>query len=162
MKINQITTAVNDRCRIFKNKGRYYFTHEDYLQNRRNRNIMSIAEERRKIRPNVEALMNEFKIRTPGGKLKVRGLFKATLFAFNTGIAINFGRIYRFVAQNRLTEEFDPSIPTVLADIMLIMKCLLQKSVIFVRNFFDNWLCWHYFYSKHVLRLNRPIMQILN
>ncbi len=136
---------LNERCRIFKNKGRYYFTHEDYLQNRRNRNIMSIPEERRKLRPNVEALMNEFKIRTPGGKLKVRGLFKATLFAFNTGIAINFGRIYRFIAQNGLTEGFDPSIPTVLAEIMLKMPCLLQKSVIFVRNFFARWFCLEYF-----------------
>ena len=33
---------LNDRCQIFKNKGRYYFTHEDYLQNRRNRNILNI------------------------------------------------------------------------------------------------------------------------
>ncbi|MDF1548719.1 MAG: transposase [Bacteroidales bacterium] len=118
---------LNERCRIFKNKGRYYFTHEDYLQNRRNRNIRNIPEERRKIRPNVEALMNEFKIRTPGGKLKVRGLFKATLFAFNTGIAINFGRIYRFIAQKALTDGFDPSVADVLSDIMLTITHLSQK-----------------------------------
>lgn len=90
---------LKERCQIFKNKGRYYFTHEDYLQNSRNRNIHSIPEDRRKLRPNVEALMNEFKIRTPGGKLKVRGLFKTSMFAFNTGIAINFGRIYRYIIQ---------------------------------------------------------------
>lgn len=153
---------LNERCRIFKNKGRYYFTHEDYLQNRRNRNIMSIPEERRKLRPNVEALMNEFKIRTPVGKLKVRGLFKTTLFAFNTGIAINFGRIYRFIAINGLTDGFDPSIPTVLADIMLKISYLLQKSVIFVRNFFARWFCLEYFNSKSALRLNMPIIQTLN
>jgi hypothetical protein len=153
---------LNDRCLIFKNKGRYYFTHEDYLQNRRNRNIMNIPEERRKIRPNVEALMNEFKIRTPGGKLKVRGLFKATLFAFNTGIAINFGRIYRFVAQNRLTEEFDPSIPTVLADIMLKSACLLQKTSIFVRNFFARWFSLGYFYRTGAPRLNMSTLRTLN
>ena len=149
---------LNDRCQIFKNKGRYYFTHEDYLQNRRNRNIMNIPEERRKIRPNVEALMNEFKIRTQGGKLKVRGLFKATLFAFNSGIAINFGRIYRFIAQNGLTEGFDPSIPAVLCDIMLKTAVLLQKSAIFMRNFFTRWFFLEYFYSKGVLRLNMPMM----
>jgi hypothetical protein len=153
---------LNDRCQIFKNKGRYYFTHEDYLQNRRNRNIMNIPEERRKIRPNVEALMNEFKIRTQGGKLKVRGLFKATLFAFNSGIAINFGRIYRFIAQNGLTDGFDPSIPAVLSNIMLKMTRLLQKSTIFVRNFFVRWFCLEYFYSKGVPWLNMPMMQTLN
>ena len=153
---------LNDRCQIFKNKGRYYFTHEDYLQNRRNRNIMNIPEERRKIRSNVEALMNEFKIRTPGGKLKIRGLFKATLFAFNSGIAINFGRIYRFIAQNGLTNGFDPSIPAVLSNIMLKMTRLLQKSTIFVRNFFVRWFCLEYFYSKGVPWLNMPMMQTLN
>jgi hypothetical protein len=153
---------LNDRCQIFKNKGRYYFTHEDYLQNRRNRNIMNIPEERRKIRSNVEALMNEFKIRTPGGKLKIRGLFKATLFAFNSGIAINFGRIYRFIVQNGLTNGFDPSIPAVLSNIMLKMTRLLQKSTIFVRNFFVRWFCLEYFYSKGVPWLNMPMMQTLN
>jgi len=93
---------LNGKCQIFKNKGRYYFTHEDFLSNKRNRNIMNIPEEHRKIRPNVEATMKEFKTRTPNGKTKVRGLFKTSLFAFNVGTAINFGRIYRYIAQNDL------------------------------------------------------------
>jgi len=153
---------LNDRCQIFKNKGRYYFTHEDYLQNRRNRNIMNIPEERRKIRPNVEALMNEFKIRTPGGKLKVRGLFKATLFAFNSGIAINFGRIYRFIVRSGLTDGDNPLILTILDDIMLKISCLLKTSAIIVRNFFFRWFYLKYFYSNDVPKLNMPIMQALN
>jgi hypothetical protein len=152
---------LNDRCQIFRNKGRYYFTHEDYLQNRRNRNIMDIPEERRKIRPNVEALMNEFKIRTPGGKLKVRGLFKATLFAFNAGIAINFGRIYRFMARNGFTDGFDPSIPTVLADIMLKITYFWQKSANFMRNFFVRWFSSEYFYPKGTLVLNMSMTRTL-
>ena len=152
---------LNDTCQIFKNKGRYYFTHEDYLQNRRNRNIMDIPEERCKIRPNVEALMNEFKIRTPGGKLKVRGLFKASLFAFNTGIAINFGRIYRFIARNGLTDGFDPSISTVLINVMLKTKCLWQKSANLMRNFFVRWFSLGYFYPKGALGLNMPMTRTL-
>jgi len=95
---------LKEKCRIFKNKGRYYFTREDYLLNKRNRNITEITKERRKIRPNVEATMKEFKTRTPGGKLKVRGLFKTSLFAFSVGIAINFGRIYRYIADNDIFE----------------------------------------------------------
>jgi len=153
---------LNERCQIFKNKGRYYFTHEDYLQNSRNRNIMNIPRERRKIRPNVEALMNEFKIRTPGGKLKVRGLFKTTLFAFNSGIAINFGRIYRYIAKNGFVDGIDPSTPAVLGDVMLIKSCLLQKTTIFVRNFFARWFSLGYFYPKGAPGLNMPMMRTLN
>lgn len=153
---------LNEGCRIFKNKGRYYFTHEDYLQNRRNRNIMNIPEERRKIRPNVEALMNEFKTRTLGGKLKVRGLFKATLFAFNSGIAINFGRIYRYIAQNGLTDGIDPSTPAVLDDIMLCIAHFLQRKSISVRIFFARGFYLEYFYPKGAARLNMAIIRTLN
>ena len=106
--------------------------------------------------------MNEFKIRTPGGKLKVRGLFKATLFAFNSGIAINFGRIYRYIAQNGLTDGIDPSTSTVLSDIMLIELRLLQKTTIFVQNFFVRWFSLGYFHPKGAPRLNMPMMRTLN
>ena len=153
---------LHEKCRIFKNKGRYYFAHEDYLQNRRNRNIINIPEERRKIRPNVEALMNEFKVRTPGGKLKVRGLFKATLFALNSGIAINFGRIYRYIVQKGLTDGIDPSTPAILSNIMLTVLRFLQNASIAVRNFFTRWFSLEYFYPKGNLRLNMPTMQTLN
>lgn len=84
-------------CPIYKNKRRFYFKHEDYLQNKRNHKIKNIPVERRKIRPNVEATMKEIKCRTKAGKLKVRGLFKTKLFAFNVGIAINFGRVFRYL-----------------------------------------------------------------
>jgi len=93
---------LKEKCQIFKNKGRYYFNHEDYLLGKRNSNIKNIPVERRKIRPNVEATMKEFKTRAPGGKIKVRGLFKTSLLAYSVGIAINFGRIYRYVVDNDL------------------------------------------------------------
>lgn len=88
---------LNQRCSIYKNKGKYYFKHADYLRNNRNQNILNIPAERRKIRPNVEASMREFKVRAPNGKLKVRGLFKAKVYAYSTGISINFGRIFRYL-----------------------------------------------------------------
>ena len=84
-------------CNIFKANGKYYFTHSDYLKNTRNNNINKIPEYRRKIRPNVEATIKEFKGKTQAGKLKVRGIFKTNLFAFAMGISINFGRIYRLL-----------------------------------------------------------------
>ncbi len=93
------------KCQIFKNNGRYYFTHEDYMLNKRNLNIITIPKERRKIRPNIEATMKEFKARAPGGKIKVRGLFKTSLFAYSVGIAINFGRIYRHIMVNNIDND---------------------------------------------------------
>ena len=87
-------------CSINKNNGRYYFTHSDYLKNERGRNILKIPPDRRKLRPNVEAAMREFKTKTRAGKLKVRGMFKTSLFAYLMAISINFGRIYRLNSQN--------------------------------------------------------------
>ncbi len=153
---------LKEKCQAFRNKGRYYFTHEDYLQNRRNRNILNIPEERRKIRPNVEALMNEFKIRTSGGKLKVRGLFKTTLFAFNTGIAINFGRVYRFIAQNRLTNGFDQSIGAILKNVELNLSYLWLKTENFVCNFFSRLILGEYFTPRVILKANISTRQTFN
>jgi hypothetical protein len=93
---------LKEKCNILKNRGKYYFTHSDYLKNERNKNILKIPKERRKIRPNVEATMKEFKAKTKNGKLKVRGIFKASLFAYAMGISINFGRIYRLLVENGL------------------------------------------------------------
>ena len=77
----------------------YYFAYEDYLRNKRIRSILDIPKERRKIRPNVEATVHEFSCRLTNGKLRVRGAFKAKLFAYSTAIAINFGRIFRYKSQ---------------------------------------------------------------
>ena len=90
---------LKEKCNIFKNKGKFYFKHSDFLKNERNKNILKIPKERRKIRPNVEATIKEFKGKTRAGKLKVRGMFKASLFAFAMGISINFGRIYRLLLE---------------------------------------------------------------
>lgn len=73
-----------------------YFDDQDVLRQKRQRNIRALPEELRNLRPNVEATMREFSRRTEAGKLKVRGLFKAELFAVMTAIGINFGRVYRY------------------------------------------------------------------
>ena len=58
-----------------RKKGRvYYFTREQYLANKRRRNINAVPFERRKLRPNVEATVKEFvKPLNHKGKLRVRG-----------------------------------------------------------------------------------------
>lgn len=74
----------------------FYFTKEMVTTHQRNQNIFKIPKERRKIRPNVEATVKEFyKGFNHKGKLKVRGLFKTSVFATIMSMAINFGRIYR-------------------------------------------------------------------
>ncbi len=112
---------LKEKCSIFKNKSRHYFTHSDYLKNERNRNILKIPEERRKIRPNVEATMQEFKAKTKNGKLKVRGIFKASLFAYSMGISINFGRIYRLLVKKGLDFiEFSTKFSIYLLDFVIL------------------------------------------
>jgi len=124
---------LNDKCLIYKNSGRFYFTHQDYLQNKRNNNIINIPSERRKIRPNVEALMKEFKTRTPNGKTKVRGIFKTALFAFNTGIAINFGRIVRYILKSgNLSDNL--SLISRFMTIILLFYYHITKFRIFMRD----------------------------
>ena len=82
-------------------KRTYYFDRSDYLLGKRNRNIRSLPPERRKIRPNVEATVKEFtKPFNHKGKLRVRGLFKTMVYAHAMAISINFGRVWRYLAEN--------------------------------------------------------------
>jgi len=132
---------LNDKCLIFKNKGRYYFDHEDYMLNKRNNNIGNIPHERRKIRPNVEALMKEIKIRTRNGKTKVRGLFKTSLFAFNVGIAINFGKIYRYMVKSNHINPVFPPITSVFPSTTSIFPQNLLTQIIFLFNLKKIYRC---------------------
>ncbi len=82
-------------------KRTYYFDRSDYLLGKRNRNIKSLPPERRKLRPDVEATVKEFtKPFNHKGKLKVRGLFKTMMYAHAMAISINFGRFWRYMAEN--------------------------------------------------------------
>jgi hypothetical protein len=80
-------------------KGRVFdFKHEDYLRKRRHKARGKLPPERRHLRNNVEATIHEFTCRMPGGKLKTRGCFKTSQFAYTVGISSNFGRIFRYLA----------------------------------------------------------------
>jgi hypothetical protein len=91
------------KCCTTKQKRRrvYYFDRANYLLQKRIANIKNIPPERRKLRPNIEATVKEF---TCGfnhkGKLKVRGGFKTLLYACSVAIAINFGRVWRYLINN--------------------------------------------------------------
>jgi hypothetical protein len=89
--------AMSEECQLKKTKaGRvYYFNRAEYLKKKRLKNIETIDKERRTLRANVEATVAEFKRKMHNGKLKVRGRFRTTVFAFSMAVSINFGRIYR-------------------------------------------------------------------
>jgi len=93
---------LHEKCPAFtqKNCRVYYFAHKDYLRKKRLRAIESIPPERRALRNNVEATVNEFVCKMRKGKLKVRGVFKTAIFAYTMGISVNFGRIYRLIQNN--------------------------------------------------------------
>ena len=79
----------------------YYFDRSDYLLGKRNRNIRELPPERQKIRPNVEATVKEFtKPFNHKGKLRIRGMFKTMMYAHAMAISINFGRVWRHLAEN--------------------------------------------------------------
>ena len=95
--------SLSKRCpaREQNNKRTYYFDRSDYLLGKRNRNIKSLPPERRKLRANVEATVKEFtKPLNHKGKLKVRGLFRTMVYAHAMAISINFGRVWRYIAEN--------------------------------------------------------------
>jgi len=88
-------------CPTLIQKRVYYFTREQYLSNKRKRNINTLPLERMKLRPNVEATIKEFvKPLNHKGKLRIRGQFKTMIYACSMGISINFGRIHRYLTVN--------------------------------------------------------------
>jgi len=94
-------------CKLAKMKTAkvYYFTEEEYRKKQRIKSIKELPKERRKLRANVEATMSEFSRKMNNRKLKVRGFFKATIFAFAVGISVNFGRVCRYLCSTNVVGE---------------------------------------------------------
>ena len=88
-------------CTIQQKDSRaWYFADIQYLTCQRQQRINLIPQDRRGIRANVEATMDEY---TPlfnhKNKLQYRGRFKTMLHVCAMSICINFGRIYRYLAE---------------------------------------------------------------
>ena len=121
----------------------YYFTKADYLQKKRQANYKNIPTERKSLRPNVEASVREFKRRMPDKKLKVRGLFKTRLFAYTTAIAINFGRICRYMYKIPDGGNFLHYFVKYLAFFLVFIKMFVIDSR-FLLNNYSFCLRYHY------------------
>lgn len=88
----------------------FYFTEADVVKQARHRRIQTLPEERRTLRANVEATMKQYKAPCRNGKLRTRGRWGVSRYAFLRAIAINFGRIYRHL------ERLDANSSTVSPD----------------------------------------------
>jgi len=130
---------LTEDCPTLIQKRVYYFTPEQYLSNKRKRNINTLPLERRKLRPNVEATIKEFvKPLNHKGKLRIRGQFKTMTYACSMGISINFGRIHRYLTVN-------PNLCGLLG-LMKAGNCLFFKTLVQigqkVRNIFRFIFLW--------------------
>jgi hypothetical protein len=119
----------------------FYFTHKDYLRKKRQKSRASIPPDRLTLRNNVEATINEFACKMPNKKLKVRGAFKTSVFAFSVATSINFGRVYRYIRAN-------PDILTPLLQKLQFSKeqflMIIKYCKIVLRNhLFFAWRCFH-------------------
>lgn len=109
----QVCSTIEQKyCRVF------YFTHDDFLNNKRQQNIKKIPLKRRTLRNNVEATVKEFTHRMPNKKMKVRGIYKTALFSQSVAIAINFGRIYRYILNN----------PEIFKELYLFVRIIIKMS----------------------------------
>lgn len=102
------TCPLSSRCPTVKQKKGYvfYFDIEYYRCKQRHRQRLKIPPEHGNLRSNVEATVFEFIHKTKKHKLKVRGIFKVSLFVFSSTIGINFGRIYRYLLSQE--SKMDP------------------------------------------------------
>jgi len=128
-------------CPTLIQKRVYYFTREQYLANKRKRNINTLPLERRKLRPNVEATIKEFvKPLNHKGKLRIRGQFKTVIYACSMGISINFGRIHRYLTVN-------PDLSGLLG-LMKAGNRLFFKNLFQVGQKIAQYFLFHLFYGQ--------------
>lgn len=81
-----------------KTARRWYFTDIQADRQRRWRRWQALPEQRQSLRPNVEATIREMQGAMENKKLKVRGAFQSHSYALLRAIAVNFGRIARYLA----------------------------------------------------------------
>jgi hypothetical protein len=125
-----------EKCPVkMTSKGMVFdFKHKDYLRQKRLKARDKLPPERKYLRNNVEATIREFTCRMPGGKLKVRGQFKTSLFAYAAGISINFGRIFRYLTyperESTLVHQyFKERIGHAFESFLCLRKFVLQRNL---------------------------------
>lgn len=91
---------VQEQCPTLAGKAarRWYFDAEDAQRHARWQCWAALPDERKTLRPNVEATIREMQGAMPKKQLKMRVAFATETYAFLRAIGVNFGRIARFLA----------------------------------------------------------------
>lgn len=110
-----------DRCpaREGKNARRWYFDASDAARQKRWKRWESLPDERKKLRPNVEATVKEMKGAMDGDKLPVRGAFEAHCHGLLRAIGVNLGRIARHLAD----PETEASLEALAQAFLWVINC---------------------------------------
>lgn len=87
-------------CTSYKNNGVLMIDKPLYLKTKRLKNVRTLPVARRKLRNNVESLMKSVKGMCLNGKLRIRGKINTTKAVCTRIIAINIGRIFRYVSSS--------------------------------------------------------------
>lgn len=102
----------------YSDKRIFYFDESWAKSSIRSRNIEQIPPERRRLRANVEATVKEFtKCFNHKGKVPVRGLARTRLLMLAMAVAINFGRIFRFLTAGTGNNPLGTAMPNLLSEL---------------------------------------------
>lgn len=93
--LSEVCNSNISGVKINRPKRTWYFSDEKIRLHKRQQNISKIPKERRKLRANVEATVKEVKRGIKDGKIRTRGIVKATAYLTLTSIAVNLTRIHK-------------------------------------------------------------------
>lgn len=93
-----MTCKLQENCSSFKNEGVLMIDQQFYLKNKRQRSVRKLPKVRQKLRNNVESLMKSVKEMTLNKKLRIRGQINTAKAVCSRLIAINIGRLFRYVS----------------------------------------------------------------
>jgi hypothetical protein len=98
-----------DQCPAHLGKAarRWYFTAEDAARRKRWKRWEALPDERKKLRPNVEATIRQMQGASGAGKLKVRGAFQTHCYGLLRASAVNLGRIHRYLVDPETAQSLE-------------------------------------------------------
>jgi len=110
---------------------RWYFDEANAHRHARWQRWAALPDERKTLRPNVEATIREMQGAMVNGKLKVRGAFATGTYALLRAIGVNFGRIARFLADPDTETTADTLRHTLPSSILRTMRRFLRRFLDF-------------------------------
>jgi hypothetical protein len=125
-----------DQCpsQVGKTARRWYFAAEDAARQKRWERWEALPDERKKLRPNVEATVRQMQEAMRERKLTVRGTFGTHCYGLLRAIGVNLGRIARYLADPKVKK----SLKTLAKAFFINFTYLLYKYYLYNCYFFRN------------------------